>query len=116
MPERRTITADVFLRAIQQAEEYFDLPGVGTVKIKSLSTRDAQRIYQQHGNDRAALVVAVVSAGLVEPALTEEQVAALHDARSGPVVALFERIGRISGISETEEQAEELADLAGGGS
>jgi hypothetical protein len=109
---KQTVAAVDFLRAIQQAEEYFDLPGVGTVKLRSLSTKDAQSIYQQHGDNRTDLVVAVIAAGLVEPALTEEQIAALYDAKSGPVVALFERIGEISAINPTEE----LADLAGGGS
>jgi len=109
---KQTIAAADFLRAIQQAEEYFDLSGIGTVKIRSLSTQDAQEIYAKHGADRTGLVVAVVSAGLVEPALTEEQAAALYTAKSGPVVALFERIGVISALQPTEE----LEDLAGGGS
>jgi len=112
MTEKRTIAAADFLRAIQQAEEYFDLPGVGTVKLRSLSTRDAQTAYQKYGDNRADLMAPVVSAGMIEPKLTEEQVAALYDSKAGPVTALFERIGEISAINPSEE----LSDLAGGGS
>lgn len=112
---KQTITAESFLRAIQQAEEYFELPGVGTVKIRSMSARDAQEIYQKYGNDRPALVVAVVGAGLTEPVLTAEQIGILYTSKAGPVMELFERISVISGMSSGTE-AEALSDLAGGGS
>ncbi len=116
MSDKRTIAAADFLRAIQQTEEYFELPGVGMVKLRSMSAKDAQEIYQKHESDRAALVIAVATAGLVEPALTPEQVEVLYNSKAGPVVRLFERISTISGMSQTEQEAEGLADLAGGGS
>lgn len=98
-----TVSGAHFLAAIVREDKYYDLQGVGLVKIRGLSTKEAQDISQKYEDNRAALVVNVVAVGLTEPALTEEQVAALYDAKSGPISRLFEEISSMSAIAQTEK-------------
>lgn len=100
-----------FFAALKREEKYYDLPGVGTVKIRGMSVAEAQRLYQAHEKSRPDLVVAVVQTCMTEPQLAEEDAQALYDAKAGPVTKLFEEI-----MAMSADPTEELAGEAGAGS
>lgn len=95
-----------FFAALKREEKYYDLPGVGTVKIRGMSVAEAQRLYQAHEKSRPDLVVAVVQTCMTDPELTDEDARALYDAKAGPVTKLFEEIMAMSAEATEELQGE----------
>ena len=106
------LTAADFLRGILGEPEPYDLPGVGRVVIRPLTSLEAEKINAASGGDNHALMRASIALCLVEPKLTDEQIETLGSARAGAVTALAMRILEISGMGPQQE----ISDLAGGGS
>lgn len=107
------ITADDFLSAITGEELDFDVPGLGTVKIRSLTTQQVGRINREADGDPGKMMAMAVRDGLVEPKLPGDVLSTLNDAKPGPIADISRRIMELSGMSA---EAEELENLAGGGS
>ena len=107
---KATISATDFLRAVVGDAEPFEVAGVGTVVIRPLTFAEAERITSANKNQTAEMMLQALAIGLVEPALTAEQIDALHAAKAGPVMKIAGRIMQISGMSEANEGE------AGGGS
>lgn len=86
-------------------EEDFRLPdGSGKVRIRTLSRAEVLRIHKQGSKDGKMDVGAIerltLMAGVIAPKLTESDVRAwaTSDAAGGNMVAVAERIQRISGM------------------
>lgn len=106
------LSASDFLAGITGQEEDVDVPGVGTVRIRPLTTVEAGRIFQvQDAGERIALAVGMA---LVEPRLTEDEARQLLHAAAGRMAPLTQRVLTLAGMmSEPEVDG---APLAGGGS
>ena len=107
------ISADDFLSGVTGEELDFDVPGLGMVKIRSLTTREVGKINREADGDPGKMMAMAVRDGLVEPQLSGDVLAVLNDAKPGPIADISRRIIELSGMSE---EAEALEDLAGGGS
>lgn len=116
MAEKPILSASDFLAAIQRRPEVFEIEGVGAVKIQPLTVSEAVSITDKYSTNVKEGIFEMIGLGLVEPKLTEEQIAQLQNAAPGPVMALFERIAALSATATSGEAAERAENLAGGGS
>jgi hypothetical protein len=88
---------ETFLKA-RLPEKEVDLDGVGTVRVRSLSRAEAGRLkdYTDNADDAEVYVLTV---GLVDPALTEEEVRQwLQGATAGEVDIVTTAILGLSGL------------------
>ena len=79
---------------------------MGRVKLRPLTVKDLQRISRAAKDSDNLTATLMVQAALVEPALSVQQVAALH---VGLVDFLLEQVNRISGIASTPEDIGQAA-------
>jgi len=96
-----------FLQALTITEEDFTVAGLGTVRIKPLSLADRAAIQRKYTSkdgqiDVLEMQMAALLAGLVEPKLTTDDVAALKVGRPSVVDAITLRIMETSGMGDTE--------------
>jgi len=92
------IDKEAFLKH-RLGESAVDLPGVGIVRVRGLSRAEAFRV--QKAGDPDAMERLVVFLGLVEPRLTEDEVAAWYEAApAGEIDLLVRPIQELSGLSE----------------
>jgi hypothetical protein len=108
-------TAD-FLAGITGKPEDFDLPGVGLIQVRSLTTAESGEMNRKHSGDGVALMLATVRMGLVQPALDDTQLQLLESAKPGVIQVISHRIMELSGIVETKAELDELEKKAGPGS
>jgi predicted Zn-dependent peptidase len=101
-----------FLAAITAEPEDLAVPGVGTVRVRGLTTYEANSLYARYEKDNAELLVRALLAGLVEPAFTEDDLPALRNAAAGKLAPVAQRIMDLSAMSKSEDALGE----AGGGS
>lgn len=90
---------DTFLKP-RLAEREIDLPGVGTVRVRALA-RDEVFACQGLKDDQAAFEARVLSIGLVDPALSEDDV--LEWRRNSPydeAEAVLDAIRDLSKLSQ----------------
>jgi len=99
------LTKDQFLEALKTRREEYELDGVGTVLIESISVNRFAAIQSEIGelspsetNKRICLL------GLVDPVLTPEDLDALGNADMGLVGKLASRIMDIGGVDVKEAQ------------
>lgn len=78
----------------------------GSVQLRPLTVKDLQRISRAAKDSDNLTATLMVQAALVEPALSVQQVAALH---VGLVDFLLEQVNRISGIASTAEDIGQAA-------
>ncbi|HEX4938621.1 MAG TPA: hypothetical protein VFX11_08110 [Candidatus Kapabacteria bacterium] len=78
----------------------------GSVQLRPLTVKDLQRISRAAKDSDNLTATLMVQAALVEPALSVQQVAALH---VGLVDFLLEQVNRISGIASTPEDIGQAA-------
>lgn len=104
------ISKDGFLTALTITEEDFTLPGeLGTVRIKPLSLSDRAGIQKQNTGkdgklDILAMQTAALLTGLVQPKLTQDDLAALRAGRPALVDAITLRIMETSGMQDDFEK------------
>lgn len=110
------LSAADFLAGITGKPEDFDVPGLGLIQIRSLTTIESGELNRKHGGDGVALMLASVRMGLVQPALTEAQLEQLGQAKPGTIQLISDRIMSLSGIIETKAEQEALEKKAGNGS
>ena len=77
------------------------------IRLKPLAVRDIQLIARAARDDEVLTSVLMIQAAAVEPALKQQQVAAMH---SGLVGFLVDCINRISGLSTDEDELRQIAD------
>ena len=107
------IDAQAFLAAIQGKTQDYELDGVGTVAIRSLTTPEAEELTALQAQGTSAMLFMAIEKGLVDPALTPEQQQQLHAALPGPVMKLAAAIMQLSGMAD---KLNDLEGEAGGGS
>ena len=104
------ISKDDFLNALTITEEDFTLPNeLGTVRIKPLSLSDRADIQRLNTNkdgklDILEMQTAALLAGLMQPKLTQEDLAALRAGRPALVDAITLRIMETSGMQDDFEK------------
>jgi hypothetical protein len=77
------------------------------VKIKPLTVKDVQLIAKAAKDDEVLTSVLMIREALVEPQLKQGVIAKMH---SGLVRFLVDRINRISGLTTSEDEIQEIAD------
>jgi hypothetical protein len=112
------VSATDFLQGILGEPVDYEVPGVGVVQLRALTVAEVRQINQKHGGDSTGIMLATVAVGLVQPALTAEQLQQLDQARAGIVADIAERVMQLSGMVETLPAAkgEDLGNAVGGGS
>jgi hypothetical protein len=79
----------------------------GQIRLRPLTVKDVQLIAKAAKDDEVLTSVLMIQRAVVEPPLKQHQIA---DMPSGLVGFLVDRINRISGLSTTEDELQELAD------
>lgn len=93
------IDRETFLKP-RLGETVVELDGVGQVRVRALSRTECLRI-RDLKDDQAAMERAIIALGLIEPALTDEDVAAWHEqAVPGEVDTLLTAIQSLSALGE----------------
>ncbi|UCH93945.1 MAG: hypothetical protein JSV88_27265 [Candidatus Aminicenantes bacterium] len=77
------------------------------VKMKPLTVKDVQLIAKAAKDDEVLTSVLMIREAVVEPQLKQGVIAKMH---SGLVRFLVDRINRISGLTTSEDELQEIAD------
>ena len=104
------LTADDFLAAATGQTVDFDAPGLGTVKLRSLTVLEFSDIAKS--NDQGRVMVLTVAKGMVEPSISYDDLMAM---RAGMLKLLDPIAMRIAELSALGDGAS-LANFPGGGS
>lgn len=81
-------------------EDDVELPGVGTVRVRALNRLEVMKVQRANG-DIAATERIIVASGMVNPAMTEAEVARWQKGRRGGEVGrVSDRIAELSGMTE----------------
>lgn len=108
-----TVTVDDLLALAGSFARVIDVPDVGKVKCRPLSTSEGLGLAGVDNTERAVLVL---WHGLVEPALTREQAEQLvAEAPFGAVNTLAAEILRLSGMTEDAQKSVGAEAPPGGG-
>lgn len=110
------LTADEFIVGITGGTQDVAIKGLGTIKIRALSVLDVEKIAREVGGNDVRAGLAMVQYGIVEPALSAEQLQQIEQARPGVIAQISQAVQRLSGITRDAEAAESLENLAGNGS
>ena len=79
----------------------------GRIRLRPLTVKDVQLIAKAAKDDEVLTSVLMIQRAMVEPPLKQHQVA---DMPGGLVGFLIDRINRISGLSTTADEVQEMAD------
>jgi len=101
-----------FLAALAGIPVDYELPGVGTVKVRGLTLLESNELQRKHGNDGAAVMCEAITLCVVEPKLDAADVEAIQRGQQGIVVELGNKILTLSGL----KQDGDLEKKAGNGS
>lgn len=94
---------DLMAHSALAGTEPFSIPGVGTVMIRGLSRDEALQIAETKGT--RAREIKMVSWGMVEPAMTYQQVDIwFRQVQAGVIQKLSGRINQLSGLNEEAEK------------
>ncbi len=105
-----TISKNDFLAGITGKPVEFEIPDLGTVKVKALDYLDVQNLVNECGNDQLKLGLLIAYRGLVEPKLDSPE--QLHIAKPSVIRAISQRVQELSGMVS----AEDIEKKAGNGS
>ncbi len=76
------------------------------IKLRPLTVRDVQLIAKAAKDDEVLTSVLMIHKSVIEPQLKQKEVAEMH---SGLVGFLVDRMNKISGLSTTEDEMQEIA-------
>lgn len=79
----------------------------GQIRLRPLTVKDVQLIAKAAKDDEVLTSVLMIQQAVVEPPLKQHQIG---DMPSGLVGFLVDRINRISGLSTTDDELQELTD------
>ncbi len=105
-----------FLAGITCKPVDFEVEGLGTIRVRGLSTLESDQIGKAAKGENIGLMVRTAHAGLVEPKLDESDVDALWQGAPGIINKIAEKVMQLSGITEDKPAAEDLEKKAGSGS
>jgi hypothetical protein len=109
-----SLTAEEFLAALVGQPVEIQIDGLGTVRARGLTQLEYERIASETGKSDVLTMHRTIQAGLVEPALTMEQLAQIGLHKTGVIKPLFFKILSLS--ADNEEDKKEAASFGGGGS
>lgn len=90
------------------AEEDYDIPGVGTVRVRALSWEECEEFqrWTQTGKPQGEVYTRVLHKAFVDPALTVEEAGQLlTSATGGEIEALVARVVKASGLVEGAQKS-----------
>lgn len=93
---------ETFLSGLCADVEEMEVEGVGTIKIRGLTAKEARRIstYSEKDDYKGTLMTLVY--GIVEPQLSEEDLEILGDASIKKLFPIAERIAELSGETKDD--------------
>ena len=97
------------LFASRLPQDDVEVPGIGTVRVRGLSRAEANAIQKLTGTEK--FEQKILAYGMVDPALTEDEVARwLRAASYGELEPVVARIGELSGLMDdsAKKAVEEL--------
>lgn len=94
------LSAEDFLAGIQCTPIDFEVPGLGVVKVRSLSSTELNQLGRKHQEDGFAMTMACIRIGLVLPVLSEDQFQQLYDGSAKYALLIGTRIMEISGAGD----------------
>ena len=105
MAEKKYVGRGDFLRALAVQEEDLEVVGLGWVRFRPLTLDEATMLREQHTNvkgvlDTAGMMAAAVVKGMVAPALSAEDVAAIRAGRPAVIDELAKAIAMGSGMDD----------------
>ena len=103
-------SADLFAAATGQTVD-FDVPGIGTVKLRSLTVLEFSDI-TRGDKDKPRMMAMTVSAGMVEPSLSYDELMGLRAGAIRIYDTIAQRILELSALADSES----LGNFPGGGS
>ena len=108
MAAKQYVGRGEFLKALTVREQDFDVPGLGLVRFRPLTLDEAQGLRDRHTDkkgvlDTAGMMAAAVVKGMIEPALSDEDVAAIRAGRPQLIDELAKAIAIGSGMNEDFE-------------
>lgn len=108
MAEKQYVGRGEFLKALAVREQDLDVPGLGLVRFRPLTLDEAQALRERHTDrkgtlDTAGMMAEAVVRGMVEPALSGEDVAAIRAGRPQLIDELAKAIAIGSGMDEQFE-------------
>lgn len=107
------LSKEAFLAGILGTAVDFDVEGLGTIKIRPLTTVESNTLGKENRGDGIGMMLVSVRTCLVEPALTDSDLEALGKGMPGIITTIGEKILEISGLTE---KVEELEKKVGSGS
>lgn len=116
--KKQYLSAEDFLAAITAEREDYDVPGIGTVRIRALSLHEVDQVRRRSilkkgdDPDSGRLMAGAILIAMEEPKLPEDAVDKLLSGSAGKLTAVAKRIMTLSGLTD----AEEIDPLAGDGS
>lgn len=105
-----------FLAGITLTPVDFEVPGVGLVRVRGLTTLELSELQRTYGGDPIAMMLAGVKRCLVEPALDTSELDQLGQGKPGVIQAIGDCIMELSGIRDTQAGQDALEKKAGSGS
>jgi len=76
------------------------------IKLRPLTVKDVQLIAKAARDDEVLTSILMIHKAVIEPQLKQKEIAEMH---SGLVSFLVDRINRISGLSTTEDEMQQIA-------
>lgn len=104
------LSTDDFLAGIVGGETDVELPGIGTVRVRSLTTLEAEQINAQAKGNNMQISLLAIQTALVKPQLSADNLSKLEQAKPGVVSLLTQRIMALSGMGD------DFLTVAGAGS
>lgn len=98
------LNIDDFFTGITGGEDDLELPGLGSVRVRSLEALEVQQIRQQAGDNDMEMSFLSIVAAMVEPKLDREHIEKLHRAKPGVIALLTRRIMELSGMVDESEK------------
>lgn len=99
MAKKATTSAIDFLAMLAGEPEIFETGGL-TVELRPLTFAEVQRLATAHKGDSTEMAFQALALGLVNPALSAEQLETLRNGKPGPLMKIAQRVMEISGMVE----------------
>lgn len=112
----KALSKQEFLNAIALRSQPLEIPGIGTVEVRGLSTLESDEIKKTQNGDGIAIMLKTAQLGLIEPKFSADEIELLGQASPGTIQIISEKIMRLSGIMEDQEGSDDLQKKVGSGS
>lgn len=96
------LSTDEFLDGILGKTEDHEIPGLGTILIRSLNYADVRLIEGQAKGDNLLSALLMAQACIVEPKLSKEQLEGLEKGSPGVIGAISTHTATLSGLRDAD--------------